>query len=107
LEIKATYTSENPIELKSEDVIVGIRPEFLLIKEDGPINGLAYSTLPSGMETTVKIDRKKKILSAVQFGAVDYAFDQKIKFDIIGNKIVLFDKESTKSIALGTCEVIK
>jgi len=107
LNLKVNYTSEQVINLVGEDVILGIRPEFLLIKDDGAINGLAYSTLPSGMETTVKIDLKQKILSAVQFGAVDYAFDQKIKFDIIGKKIVLFDKESGKSIALGSCEVVK
>jgi len=107
LNLKVNYTSEQAINLVGEDVILGIRPEFLLIKDDGAINGLAYSTLPSGMETTVKIDLKQKILSAVQFGAVDYAFDQKIKFDIIGKNIVLFDKESGKSIALGSCEVVK
>lgn len=107
LNLKVNYTSEQVINLAGEDVILGIRPEFLLIKNDGAINGLAYSTLPSGMETTVKIDLKQKILSAVQFGAVDYAFDQKIKFDIIGKNIVLFDKESGKSIALGSCEVVK
>lgn len=104
LEIK--YTSNEPVTLKSENVILGIRPEFLLIKEEGSIAGLAYSTLPSGMETTVKINLKDTILSAVQFGAVDYAFDQKINFDIIGKGIVLFDEESRVSIALGSCEVL-
>ncbi|MDD3938552.1 MAG: ABC transporter ATP-binding protein [Bacilli bacterium] len=107
LDIKIKYTSNEIVDLKSENVIIGIRPEFLLIKDDGSINGLAYSTLPSGMETTVKINLKDTILSAVQFGAVDYAFDQKINFDIIGKGIVLFDEESKVSIALGSCEVIK
>lgn len=107
LGLKVKYESNNPIELASENVILGIRPEFLLIKDDGAIHGLAYSTLPSGMETTVKINLKDTILSAVQFGAVDYAFDQKIKFDIIGKGIVLFDQASKKSLALGSCQVLK
>ena len=107
LNYKVKYTSEKPINLTSENVIVGIRPEFLHIKEDGAIDGLAYSTLPSGMETTVKINLNDTILSAVQFGSVDYAFDQKIKFDIIGKRVVLFDEESKLNIALGSCEVIK
>ncbi|MFA5443183.1 MAG: ABC transporter ATP-binding protein [Bacilli bacterium] len=107
LDIKIKYTSNEPVKLKGENVIIGIRPEFLLIRDGGSIHGLAYSTLPSGMETTVKINLKDKILSAVQFGAVDYAFDQKINFDIIGKGVVLFDEESKVSFALGSCEVIK
>jgi multiple sugar transport system ATP-binding protein len=107
LGLNIKYTSNEPVKLTSENVIIGIRPEFLLIKDNGAIEGLAYSTLPSGMETTVKINLKDTILSAVQFGAVDYAFDQKISFDIIGKSIVLFDEESKVSIALGACEVLK
>ena len=107
LGLNIIYTSNEPVKLTSENVIIGIRPEFLLIKDNGAIEGLAYSTLPSGMETTVKINLKDTILSAVQFGAVDYAFDQKISFDIIGKSIVLFDEESRVSIALGACEVLK
>lgn len=104
---KVKFVSSKPIETVGEEVIIGIRPEFLLIKEGGSIEGTAYSTLPAGMETTVKINLHNDILSAVQFGAVDYAFDQKIAFDIIGKGIVLFDKETKNSIALGSCEVIK
>ncbi|MFA5235401.1 MAG: ABC transporter ATP-binding protein [Bacilli bacterium] len=106
LNIKVNFTSKGPIDLASDQVIVGIRPEFLLVKENGPIEGLAYSTLPSGMETTVKINLDSTILSAVQFGAVDYAFDQKIQFDIVGDTIVLFDPASKKSIAIGSCQVL-
>lgn len=82
---------------------LGIRPEFLPIVDDGAILGLAYSTLPAGMETTVKIKINETILSSVVFGSIDYAVDQEIKFNIVGNGIVLFaDKDR---IALGSVSV--
>jgi multiple sugar transport system ATP-binding protein len=106
LNLKVEYVASEPIELAGDAVVLGIRPEFLFINDRGAIEGFAYSTLPSGMETTVKIDLDKQILSAVQFGSVDYAFDQKIKFDIISDGIVLFDATSKLKVAVGSCKVI-
>lgn len=103
--IKAEFTGEKEFELEHEDVIVGIRPEFLPIREDGAIEGLAYSTLPAGMETTVKINLQGDILSAVQFGSIDYDVDQKIRFDIIGDGIILFDAETKQNLCLGSVKV--
>ncbi len=82
---------------------LGIRPEFLPIVEDGSFHGLAYSTLPAGMETTVKISIGETIMSSVVFGSVDYAVDQEIKFNIVGDGIVLFGNKDR--IALGSVAV--
>ena len=103
--IKAEYTGEDEIKTSSDDVIIGIRPEFLPIKEDGALEGLAYSTLPAGMETTVKINLKGEILSSVVFGSIDYGVDEKIRFDIVGNGIVLFDTVTQDKITLGSVKV--
>lgn len=103
--IKVEYTGEVPFELPNENVIMGIRPEFLPIRDNGAIEGLAYSTLPAGMETTVKINLKGDILSAVVFGSIDYAVDQVIRFDIVGNGIILFDAETKQNICLGSVKV--
>lgn len=89
------------------EVIIGIRPEFLPIKDNGVLKGLAYSTLPAGMETTVKIDLDGDILSSVVFGSIDYAVDQEIRFDIAGDGILLFNKETTNQIAIGSMEIVK
>ncbi len=102
---KAPFTARNGLELSGRDVIVGIRPEFLPIQESGPISGKAYSTLPSGMETTVKIDMGDDLmLTAVVFGSVDYAVDQVVTMNVVGNNIVLFDAESKKQIGIGSLE---
>jgi len=89
------------------DVVIGIRPEFLPIKDDGKIKGLAYSTLPAGMETTVKINLNGEILSSVVFGSIDYKIDQEILFDIEGDGIILFDAETKENVCLGKVTVKK
>ncbi len=98
---KAVFQASEDFELKSENVAVGIRPEFLPISAEGDIEGLAYSTLPAGMETTVKIKIGETILSSVVFGAIDYETDAKIRFSVAGSGILLFDRESGKNTAIG------
>ena len=103
--IEASFESKEDFEPLSEDVVIGVRPEFLPIRENGKIQGLAYSTLPSGMETTVKINLDGDILSAVQFGLIDYKTDEVIRFDIISDHIVIFDKESQVRLGIGEIKI--
>ena len=95
------------LEELGEKAVIGIRPEFLPIVEKGKLSGLAYSTLPTGMETTVKINFGGDILSAVVFGSIDYEVDEEIQFDIVGDSIILFDAVSKENLALGSVEVIE
>ena len=59
-----------------------------------------YSTLPSGMETTVKLDVNGTSLTAVVFGNVDFPVDRKVRFSF-NEAAVLFDQESGGCIAFG------
>ena len=54
--------------------------EMKLLIQGGSLEGQAYSTLPAGMETTVKIKIADAILSSVVFGAIDYETDALINF---------------------------
>ena len=90
-----------------EKIVIGIRPEFLPIADKGKLSGLAYSTLPTGMETTVKIDFGGDILSSVVFGSIDYAVDEEIKFDIVGDSIIIFDAVTKENFALGSVEILE
>ncbi len=108
LGVTAVYHAKeeiNPIAELGDKVVLGIRPEFLPIRENGKLQGLAYSTLPTGMESTVKIDFGGDILSSVVFGSIDYETDAVIHFDIVGDDILVFDAASKKSIALGNVEI--
>ncbi len=91
---KALFQANEDFELKSEDICLGVRPEFIPISENGDLEGIAYSTLPAGMETTVKIKVGETILSSVVFGAIDYETDARIRFGISGSGILLSDKAS-------------
>ena len=93
--------------LAGDKIVLGVRPEFLPIVNKGKLSGTAYSTLPTGMETTVKIDFQGDILSSVVFGSIDYAVDEKINFDIVGDTVAIFDNETKLNIALGSIEVLK
>ncbi len=100
---RAVFTANDSVCPTGADVTVGIRPEFLPIRPNGAITGHAYSTLPSGMETTVKIDMGgDMMLTSVVFGSVDYAVDEAVSMDVVGQNIVLFDGESKKNIGIGS-----
>ena len=92
-----------PAEPQLPKLTLGIRPEFLPIVDNGALKGTAYSTLPAGMETTVKIKIDETLLSSVVFGSVDYGVDQEIEFNIVGNGIVLFNGKNR--VALGSVTV--
>ena len=107
LGIKARFTPNDASQaINAPEVILGIRPEFFTIRDGGKIAATAYSTLPSGMETTVKVKLGEELVSSVVFGAIDYAVDQPICCDIIGNQICVFDKETTQRVSIGKLEVL-
>lgn len=104
--IRTRYTAEAAMPEKLENVVLGIRPEHIGILEDGSMKASIYTTLPTGMETTVKIRLGEQILSAVVFGSVDYAVDQPIALRFLDSQILLFDKATGDRIAVGKLEEI-
>ncbi len=104
--IRTRYTAEAALPEKLENVVLGIRPEHIGILEDGSMKASIYTTLPTGMETTVKIRLGEQILSAVVFGSVDYAVHQHISLRFLDSQILLFDKATGDRIAIGKLEEI-
>ena len=98
---EVVFRAKEPIGNLSREAVVGIRPEFLPISRNGPLEGKIYSTLPAGMETTVKATCSDIMLTSVVFGSVDYPIDSSVRMDVTGSKIVLFDKESGKNAGVG------
>ncbi len=99
---RAQFLSRQPLADHGEELTVGIRPEFLPITDWGPIRGVAYSTLPSGMETTVKVMVDGVMLTSVVFGSVDYPVDSPIAMTVQGEGILLFDGKSGRRIGIGS-----
>ena len=98
--MRADFEASNAVTLRETDVVLGIRPEHIEIGGDGKLEAKVYSTLPSGMETTVKLDLNGIPLTAVVFGDVDFPVDRKVRLSF--SKAVLFDRQSGKNIANGT-----
>ena len=90
------------VELEEGAYVLGIRPELIRICDDGALSMSAYATLPSGLETTIKLKKGDTILSSIQFGAIDYEVDRELRCDITGDKTCLFGKKSTGLAAMGS-----
>ncbi len=102
--IRARFASQEKLPAGRRDVVVGIRPEYIHIDPDGALKATVYSTLPSGMETTVKLDMQGMQLTAVVFGDVDYPVDSVVHFSF-HKTAVIFDRETGKNIARGSLNV--
>ena len=103
-DIKGLFEAEEDIVLDGNEIIVGCRPEFVKISETG-MSGKVYSSLPAGMETTVKIEYNNTILTSVVFGIIDYPVNTDVHFEFHGDAIILFDKKSQKRICNGTLKI--
>ena len=98
------HAKENVANL-GEEAVLGVRPEFLPIQDNGAVEGHVYSTLPTGMETTVKVACGDTMLTSVVFGNVDYPVDMSIRLSINGSGLMLFDKRSGNAVGQGSVTV--
>ena len=87
-------------------IVLGIRPEYVNIEADSALQASIYSTLPSGMETIVKIQLGDLILTSVVFQGKDFTVGETVGVEFTGERCVLFDAETEDYLALGRLEVI-
>ena len=92
---------EEPV-LTDEDLVLGIRPEFIDITDAGALDGEIYGAMPTGMESTIKVRIDDFLLTGVVFGSTLFTIGTKTRVDISGDNIMLFDRRSGQCIALGS-----
>lgn len=109
---KAIFESKEAISLNSNEIILGIRPEYVKIltdsesaKESDYLVGEVYSSLPSGMETIVHVKINDIILTSVVFGIIDYKVNTKVAIKFNDKQIVLFDKLTATRITNGSLTI--
>ncbi|MEE8870128.1 MAG: ABC transporter ATP-binding protein [Acidipropionibacterium acidipropionici] len=85
-----------------EDFVVGVRPEFIQIREGGAFEAEVYSSMPTGMETTVRLRIGDFLLTGVIFGGAIYTIGQKVRFDMESSSLMLFSRRNERLIAQGT-----
>jgi iron(III) transport system ATP-binding protein len=93
--------------ITDDDFVLGIRPEFLDLSEEGGVEGEIYSAMPTGMETMVKVRIGNYLLTGVMFGGILYKIGQKVKLHTSGNDILLFSRKTGKLIAQGSLKMVK
>ena len=98
-------TEKEQRELDREDWVIGVRPEFIRISDDGPIEGEIFSAMPTGMETTVRIRVGNYLLTGVVFGGVLYKIGQKIRLSFAGNGAVLFSRVNGRFVCCGRVDI--
>lgn len=89
-----------------DDFVIGVRPEFIHLSDNGAIEGEIYSAMPAGMETTVKIRVGEFLLTGVVFGGVLYQIGQKVKMSFSGDALVLFSRKNGRMMTSGSLKII-
>ena len=91
--------------LDKEDWVIGVRPDFIHICDDGPIEGEVFSAMPTGMETTVRIRVGNYLLTGVVFGGVIYKIGQKIRLAFAGDGATLFSRVNGRLVGCGELKI--
>ena len=97
--------SDMPKLRKGAKLLIGLRPEHISLTDNDAIKCKVYSTLPSGMETTVILKIKNTLLTSVVFGGLDFPVDSEIGLELDHDNYILFDKSSHENIATGSLSV--
>lgn len=92
---------EETKEPTKNDFVLGVRPEYININDEGKFEGIVYSSMPTGMETTVRIQVGNYLIMGVVFGNINYTINDKIKFDIDTKLINLFSRINQELITSG------
>lgn len=87
--------------VNEDDFVIGIRPEFIDIDPNGQLNGEIYSSMPTGMETTVRVAIGNYLLTGVMFGGLTYALGDRVHLNFKGDEAMLFSRKNGKLIGLG------
>ena len=94
---------EEPV-LTNQDLVLGIRPEFLDIADQSSLEGEIYGAMPTGMESTIKVRIDDFLLTGVIFGSSLFTIGTRVPVSICGRQILLFDRRSGKCISQGSLE---
>ena len=97
---------EEPV-LTNQDLVLGVRPEFLDIEDSGSLDGEIYGAMPTGMESTIKVRVDDFLLTGVVFGSTLFSLGAKGRLNISSDNIMLFDRQSGRCITQGSLEFLQ
>ncbi|MCR5640286.1 MAG: ATP-binding cassette domain-containing protein [Lachnospiraceae bacterium] len=100
------YSIPEEVVLTNENFVLGIRPEAIRISPEGGLKGTIYGAMPTGMESTIKIAVGNYLLTGVVFGSTLFQIGEEVRFDIRGEDILLFDRQSGRCISAGSLKTV-
>ena len=96
---------EEPV-LTNEDMMLGIRPECIGLDPEGALEGEIYGAMPTGMESTIKIRVGNFLLTSVVFGNTLFRLGEKVRLNVTGDEVMLFDRTSGRRITSGSLKIL-
>jgi multiple sugar transport system ATP-binding protein len=84
------------------DLVLGVRPQFVKITEDGPLEAEVYSSMPTGLETTVRLRVGRFLLTALVFGRSTFSIGDRVRFDVDEGQVMVFSRASGERIGDGS-----
>ena len=105
--VEEDFSLQDEPELTNEDLVLGVRPEFIEISAGGGLDGEIYGAMPTGMESTIKVRVGGYLLTGVVFGSTLFRIGAKVRVRIGGDNVMLFDRRSGRRVALGSLEFVK
>ena len=97
---------DNPV-IGEDDFVIGVRSEYITINEGGKLHAEVYSAMPTGKETTIRLEVGNFLLTGDVFGAIDYPIGTKVDLGFSGHHVMLFDRKSQKLLTLGALEIVE
>ncbi len=101
------FVPDAPMNTVPQEAVIGIRPEHVIISEEGGTPAKVYSSLPSGLETTIRLSIGEAMLTSVVFGGMDYDLDSTVNINFVPGQALLFDKVSGNAVARGSLSLGK
>ncbi len=93
-DMRLQFTSQDVLPEDLGKVTIGVRPENVLVTENGGIKVKVDTSLPSGMETILNLRLGDDVmLSCVMIGSVDYPSDSEIEVVFKDVQVLMFDGE--------------
>ena len=99
--------STDSLEITDEDLLLAVRPEYVIISDAGRFEGEIYSSMPTGIDLTLRIRFGNYLLTSLVFGNQNSEIGTKVKFDFSSDNLILFDRRTGKYISLGSVSDLK
>jgi len=93
------------VETTDADFVLGVRPEFITISDGGAHPAEVYSSMPTGMETTIRVSVGNFLLTGVVFGGAVYKIGEKVQISLSGDSVMLFARSNGRLIGVGSLDI--